>query len=325
MASNAKMPSSSDNRKTIEFLSYASVFLIIPKWDLKNRQLCESKIRTIATVVINLLFVAMIVFSLYKRSEDLYPIYKNKLVVVLDIINECAGMVWFLITCIDTYAHKATWNRLLEQIDEMFKSTMYPNSLKENFWKTPLFQFCLFHVGYIIIIIMYFISWSNEAIAIHLMPYLVSRLILMYLEMLILLIIVNFVVLMKHEYQDLDEILRREEQLNIHFTFYVKKAKKLYCLMEKIVDNFNKLFGKHLFYIYFIVGIHYLTNFSKIAHVFFGTLYGMKFGVMITAVHVMRICFALVTNILFICLTFFILQSTVQGIKLRLSLLQRFF
>ncbi|XP_050312339.1 uncharacterized protein LOC126747634 [Anthonomus grandis grandis] len=264
------------NRHT-SILFFTSFTLITPKCDPKSGKIHPTRVRAGVTLLTNVFLLFVIVFSLYKRHQLIYKIFKNKMLIFLDITSDLSGYIWFLMASIQSWTKRSHWNVFLIQLGELDQAQQGHLHL----------ELILFHVTYIIIASICFASWIIGATSQYIPTYYyISRMVLLYLEALITLTCIKLTQHFKQQYKGLLGRLLENDP--------IKEIQKHFIRIAEALDSYNELFGGHMFYIYFVVGIHYLTYFARVAHFILGNIYEVELGAIVLVKTLICITVALV-------------------------------
>lgn len=292
------------SRKTFLFLKpliiYTSFFGILPRYNFETKKVYSSRLRIIFSVFLVCCLLMATFYGIYERTVVLYPAYNNKMLIVLDVFNDLIGLLWFTITCADIYLHKNAWDHLFHQITDLENCrSMIPENDKETcFWKNPFVQCCIFNISSLGIAFGTFTVWYLKGNELN-PKNLFTRLILFYLESLIVIVTFNFILMLYHKYNALNTILGSKNCLKYNLLKYIRRTKYIYCKLDEINENFNQLFGKHLFYIFLIVAIHFLNQCSRLVQPILGTLYSIRFDTVMNIKTALYVFAAVVSKPLF--------------------------
>lgn len=289
------------NRNSFLFLepllTFASFFGIFPKYDFNKKKIVVSTLRSVLVFVAVIAIVVEVIFALSGRARLLYPVFNSKIMIFLDIFSDVVTTFWFVAACFDACTNHKVWGHFFKQIDdiEAHKLMVADVTIENRFYRNPFVQFCLCNIFSLSGLIGIWFVWSHNGPSFN-PKYLWIQLILSYIETIAALVTSNVILMIYNKYQQLVKILNLNAQINGKLLENIRTTKVLYCLMDEIMDSFNRLFGKHVLFISLIVACHTLVSLVRIVHSLVGTMYAMSFGLDFAAKNAFSLSIALVSK-----------------------------
>nr|XP_023021595.1 uncharacterized protein LOC111509965 [Leptinotarsa decemlineata] len=224
----------------------AVVFCVLPNCEFKNRPLHQHMFLKFYTLIIISVVFGTSVYSIYSRYTNAEEIYGNIGAVVkfLDICSELFALLLFLISAFGSISRKAIkWNELIQ------KFVSLEDSQNLNTEETKDFSFFSNASSmFIISSFAHFVLWYLETVynpagSMTVIRYYGVNCFLTYAELFHINIISNLFICIKRKYEDVNEIVMRNDTDIFNITQRIKIVERLYSEMDTITILVNEWYG----------------------------------------------------------------------------------
>lgn len=222
-------------------------------------------------------------------AESVYSLMDRSLTSIDAVIS-----VFFMLSCFFTSLYRRkNWWLLLDGITKTEEVLSKENVQQTNIW-TYISYIALIHIGYLSLqIFEIFIWWDKNHISQAEYIFIMPR-IIMYYKLFITLLILCITTWLRKRYIILNKLLIKlikrngkitiiSQHYNKSFTKELHQIKTVYASLHQLVDNFNKVFGWKIFFMY-VSGITVcLQNFSYMLYAIREQPYSIKTEVIIAS------------------------------------------
>ncbi|XP_060521376.1 uncharacterized protein LOC132699008 [Cylas formicarius] len=238
------------SRRSITFLkpltNYLRFFGILPDYDFETKTLTNSLIYPISSCVT---FVAIV----FLVTVDLSAILANVAAFGIEIFQVCEILTHFFgVACLfwcryDCHVKRKVWEHFLRSMAKIeSKEYLNADDTEQNFCLNPFVQFVSLNVlllgGYVARFAVD--DYYNDIGFLGYLPLMIFS----FENMLVSFVISSLAISFKNKLERINELLQNcvgRESLEVD---EVRKAKSLYLAVNKLVDEYNNLFGKQLLF-----------------------------------------------------------------------------